>query len=62
MLADASAHPRFKHFPEAGEDLYHSFLGVPMMDRGLLLGILVVQTIEAREFSRDAVRMVATAA
>ena len=36
---------------------YHSFLGVPLVDRGLLQGVLVVQTIEPRERSRrDEVR------
>jgi signal transduction protein with GAF and PtsI domain len=62
VLADAKAHPRFKYFPEAGEDRYHSFLGVPMLDRGLLVGVLVVQTIDPRLFSADEVRMAATAA
>jgi signal transduction protein with GAF and PtsI domain len=62
VVADATRHPRFKHFPDAGEDIYRSFLGVPMMDRGLLLGVLVVQTIDPREFTRDEVRMIATAA
>ena len=62
VLADANAHPRFKYFPEAGEDRYHSFLGVPMLDRGLLVGVLVVQTIDPRMFSADEVRMAATAA
>jgi signal transduction protein with GAF and PtsI domain len=62
VIADATRHPRFKYFPEAGEDRYHSFLGVPMIDRGLLLGVLVVQTIEPRVFSSDEVRMVVTAA
>src|SRR6202171_4562789 len=59
VIADAGTHPRFKYFPEAGEDRYHSFLGVPMIDRGLLVGVLVVQTIERRLFSADEVRMVA---
>src|SRR5205823_8229881 len=27
-------HPRFKYFGEAGEDRFHSFLGVPLIDRG----------------------------
>src|SRR5579871_2902875 len=31
-------HPRFKYFREAGEDDYHSFLGVPLVDRGVLQG------------------------
>ena len=38
-------------FSEAGEDPYRSFLGVPIIDRGLLQGVLVVQTIEPRAFS-----------
>ena len=62
VVVDATVHPRFKYFPEAREDAYHSFLGVPMLDRGLLVGVLVVQTIAARAFSRDDVRMLTTAA
>jgi signal transduction protein with GAF and PtsI domain len=62
VVADAVTHPRFKYFPETGEHLYHSFLGVPIVDRGLLQGVLVVQTVESRSFSTDEVRMVATAA
>ncbi len=49
----AQAHPRFKYFPEAGEDSYQSFLGVPLIDRGVLQGVLVVQTIAARAFGED---------
>ena len=48
VVADATAHPRFKYFREAGEDPYRSFLGVPLIDRGLLQGVLVVQTDRAR--------------
>ncbi|HMC88779.1 MAG TPA: GAF domain-containing protein, partial [Gemmataceae bacterium] len=61
MVSDAFAHPRFKFFPEAGEDPYHSFLGVPLVDRGLLQGVLVVQTVEPRTFDRDEVRLMMTA-
>ena len=38
MVADAFQHPRFKYFPEAGEDPYHSFLGVPLVEGGELAG------------------------
>src|SRR5712691_6672839 len=55
-------HPRFKYFREAGEDDYHSFLGVPLIDRDVLQGVLVVQTKEARVFHDDEVRMLAKAA
>ena len=51
MVADAATHPRFKHFDEAGEDSVRSFLGVPVLDRGILQGVLVVQTADARTFS-----------
>jgi starch phosphorylase len=56
FVADAATHPRFKYFGEAGEDPYRSFLGVPVVDRGLLQGVLVVQTAEPRVFSLDDVR------
>ncbi len=51
VVEDASQHPRFKHFPEAGEDPYHTFIGVPLAYRGLLQGVLVVQTAESRAYS-----------
>jgi signal transduction protein with GAF and PtsI domain len=39
---DVRKHPRFKYFQEAGEEVYHSFLGVPLIDRGILQGVLIV--------------------
>jgi len=61
-VSDAFVHPRFKYFPEAGEDPYHSFLGVPLVDSGELQGVLVVQTVEPREFTGSEVRMLVTVA
>ena len=55
-------HPRFKYFREAGEEAYQSFLGVPLIDRGVLQGVLVVQTVEARIFHEEEVRTLAEAA
>ncbi len=60
-VADAMLHPRFKYFSEAGEDSYRSFLGVPLFHSGVLLGVLVVQTIEAREFGQEAIERLASA-
>src|SRR5437667_11905486 len=62
MVGDAFAHPRFKYFPEAGEDPYHSFLGVPLVEGGTLQGVLVVQTLEPRTFSTNETRMLVTVA
>jgi starch phosphorylase len=61
-VGQVKTHPRFKYFREAGEEAYQSFLGVPLIDRGVLQGVLVVQTIEARVFSGDEVRMLTEAA
>jgi glycogen phosphorylase len=61
-VADAENHPRFKYFKESGEEEYHSFLGVPLVDRGILQGVLVVQTKEPRNFREDEIRMLVEAA
>jgi starch phosphorylase len=61
VVADAAAHPRFKYFPEAGEDTYRSFLGAPIVDRGLLQGVLVIQTVDARTFGSDDARLLVMA-
>ena len=61
-VPDAVAHPRFKYFRDAGEEPYRTFLGIPIVDRGVLEGVLVVQTAEPRSFGEDDVRMLTTAA
>jgi len=61
-VEQALTHPRFKYFPEAGEYDYQSFLGVPLIDRGVLQGVLVVQTVEPRVFREDEIHMLAEAA
>jgi len=61
-VEQAQLHPRFKYFADAGEDKYHSFLGVPLIDRGVLQGVLVVQTIEPRVFTEDEIKMLVEAA
>jgi len=58
----ARKHPRFKYFRESGEDAYQGFLGVPLIDRGVLQGVLIVQTAEARSFRESEVRMLSQAA
>jgi phosphotransferase system, enzyme I, PtsP len=52
---DAPQAPGFRYMPETGEELYSSFLGVPVQRLGETLGVLVVQSKIAREFSADEV-------
>ncbi len=61
-VADARRHPRYKYFKESGEEEYHSFLGVPLIDRGVLQGVLVVQTKEPRVYREHEIRMLVEAA
>src|SRR5438477_8518832 len=61
-VSQVKNHPRFKYFRDSGEDAYQSFLGVPLIDRGFLQGVLVVQTVEPRVFSEEDIRMLTEAA
>ncbi len=54
-LEQASNHVRYKYFPEAAEDIYNGFVGVPIIDRGLLQGVMNVQTRVSRQFREDEV-------
>jgi starch phosphorylase len=56
-VSEAASHPRFKFFKESGESEYHSFLGVPLVDRGILQGVLIIQTKDTREFRSDEIQM-----
>ncbi len=47
--------PGFRYMPETGEEIFSSFLGVPVQRLGEMLGVLVVQSKAAREFSADEV-------
>lgn len=52
-LADATAHPNFKYLPDVGEDEYLSFLGVPILNLGDCLGVLVIQSKNRQLFSES---------
>jgi transcriptional regulator with GAF, ATPase, and Fis domain len=52
-LSDAQSHPAFAFRPETGEEIYHSFLGVPVLRAGNTLGVLVVQNRARRTYSEE---------
>jgi len=52
-LSDAQAHPAFSFRPETGEEIYHSFLGVPILRAGNTLGVLVVQNRARRTYTDE---------
>src|SRR5438477_4217074 len=61
-LSDAQSHPAFSYRPETGEEIYHSFLGVPVLRAGNTLGVLVVQNRARRTYSEEEVEALQTTA
>ena len=51
--ADAPSEPGFRFMPETGEEVFSSFCGVPIQRLGENLGVLVVQSRDARNYSAD---------
>ncbi|MBX4911839.1 MULTISPECIES: phosphoenolpyruvate--protein phosphotransferase [Rhizobium] len=61
-LSDAQSHPAFRYLPETGEEIYHSFLGVPILRTGRSLGVLVVQNKASRNYRDEEVEALETTA
>src|SRR5690606_19043966 len=54
-LANAQAHPNFAYRPETGEEIYHSFLGVPIIRGGRVRGVLAIQNVAQRQYQEEEV-------
>lgn len=52
-LDNAPAHPRYFKYPSLGEEEYHGFLGIPIIEQGELLGVLVVEQRQERFFAEE---------
>ena len=61
-LGDAEKHPHFRYFPETGEEAFPAFLGVPILHRGEVLGVLCVQDRQRERFDEDHATLLFTAA
>ncbi len=49
-LEDAARHPRFHPVQDVGEEAYHAFLGVPLIQYRRVLGVLTIQHTATRQF------------
>lgn len=49
-LEKAATHPDFAYRPETGEELFHSFAGVPIVRREQAIGVLAVQHVDPRAY------------
>jgi phosphotransferase system, enzyme I, PtsP len=61
-IEEPQDHPSYRYFKETGEERFHSFLGVPLFDRSNPLGVIVLQTKEVRQFSKEEISALATIA
>jgi phosphotransferase system enzyme I (PtsP) len=61
-LSDAQSHPAFSYRPETGEEVYHGFLGVPVLRAGNTLGVLVVQNRTHRTYAEEEIEALQTTA
>ncbi|HZV58094.1 MAG TPA: phosphoenolpyruvate--protein phosphotransferase [Sphingobium sp.] len=61
-LEQAAAHPDFAYRPETGEEVFHSFAGVPIVRRERAIGVLCVQHAEPRPYQEVEVEALQTVA
>ena len=61
-LAEARAHPDFAYKPETGEDIFHSFAGVPILRREASVGVLCVQHTDPRDYAEVEIEVLQTVA
>lgn len=61
-LADAQHHPSFVYRPETGEEIYTSFMGVPILSGGRVLGVLAIQNVERRRYTDEEIEVLQTVA
>jgi phosphotransferase system enzyme I (PtsP) len=52
-LSEANRHPAYSYRAETGEEIYQSFLGVPILRAGNTLGVLVVQNRARRTYTEE---------
>lgn len=61
-LSEARQHPSFVYREETGEEIYHSFAGVPVISAQHVVGVLVVQSRHEREFTEEEMEVLQTVA
>tara|TARA_R110000782_G_scaffold167129_9_gene259290 strand:+ start:33858 stop:36134 length:2277 start_codon:yes stop_codon:yes gene_type:complete len=61
-LDEAAAHPDFSYRPETGEELFHSFAGVPIVRREGAVGVLCVQHVDPRRYEEIEIEALQTVA
>jgi len=61
-ITNPRSHPSFAYLPDVGEDDYNTFLGVPVLRAGRMLGVLTVQNRAPRRYDNEEVEALQTVA
>ena len=61
-IQNPASDPRFAYLPETGEDIYNSFLGVPVRRAGRMIGVLTVQNRVPRRYDNEEMEALQTVA
>jgi phosphotransferase system enzyme I (PtsP) len=61
-ITNPRSHPAFAYLPETGEEDFNTFLGVPVLRAGRMIGVLTVQNLAPRRYDTDEVEALQTVA
>ncbi|MEO1102958.1 MAG: phosphoenolpyruvate-utilizing N-terminal domain-containing protein, partial [Pseudomonadota bacterium] len=61
-ITNPRSHPAFAYLPETGEDDYNTFLGVPVLRAGRMIGVLTVQNRAPKRYDNEEVEALQTVA
>ena len=61
-LDEATSHPDFAYKPETGEELFHSFAGVPIIRKEDAVGVVCVQHVDPRKYAEEEIEALQTVA
>lgn len=61
-IQEPQSHPDYRYFQETGEEKFHTFVGIPLLDRNLAIGVLVIQTRKNHVFTNDELATLTTIA
>lgn len=57
-VKNPDTHPDFFHVQGSGEEKYQSYLGIPLIKDRNLFGVLVVQTVRAKVFFLNEIKLI----
>ena len=62
FVVNPATHPRYRFFEKSGEEIYMTYLGVPLVHLRNLLGVLVIQTVHEDAVTKSDIGLFSTIA